>query len=65
MIGLMLGPLKVILTCEKIGPKSEIRQFSKRLTKVLSTIKWQSTVLVFLWNSFMYLFSLEENQTAE
>lgn len=39
MIGLMLGPLKVILTCEKIGPKSEIRQFSKRLTKVSSTIK--------------------------
>lgn len=27
MIGLMLGPLKVILTGEKIGPKSEIRQF--------------------------------------
>lgn len=39
MIGLMLGPLKVTLTDEKIGPKSEIRQFSKRLTKVLSTIK--------------------------
>lgn len=39
MIGLMLGPLKVSLTGEKIGQKSEMRQFSKRLTKVLSTIK--------------------------
>lgn len=39
MIGLMLGPLKLSLTGEKIGPKSEMRQFSKRLTKVLSTIK--------------------------
>lgn len=39
MIGLMLGPLKVSLTGEKIGPKSEMRQISKRLTKVLSTIK--------------------------
>lgn len=39
MIGLMLGPLRVSLVGEKISPKSEIRQFSKRLTKVLSTIK--------------------------